>query len=139
MRQDEQTNTHKQPSAASIVNYNGLLMNRINTALNFIDHGYSGYHQVLGIRSILKSEFSKEIEPELKVLDLKYIPIFKKLNIYLERHGIPPTHRVGAMELKRDYEMEYTHKALSVIISCLDKHGILEYNERDLIGSGVVF
>lgn len=131
--------SEKQPSAASIVNYNGLLMTRINIALSFIDRGLSGYQQVQGIRSILKPEFSKEINPDLNILDNFYLPKLKYYEFESKRRGSTQSYKEDSLLIKRNIEREYAHKALSIIITCLDKHGILEYNERDLIDSGVVY
>lgn len=128
---------NKQISAASVVNYNGLIMNRVNIALSYIDHGYSGYTQVMGIRAILKPQFTKELATKLHEFD-KHMGRAKYLESLSDRKGFPSSQKVKWSEEHDMILKKYTWDILTEIIACLDRHGILEFTERDLIDSGVV-
>ena len=130
---------HKKISPASVQNYNGLIMNRIQITLSYMDRGFSGFEQVLGLRAILKPEYANVIEPQLSELDKKYINTIRIFEIKSSQKGTAFTYKQDMWFKAVSLKKEYVRKALPIIMGVLDKYGILEYEEREIINSGVMY
>lgn len=113
-----------------VMHYNNLLMFQINSVMQNISLGGSGFEQVQNLRSCLKPLYQKELSERIAFIDADYNKNVTKLERNINTALLLTERTLNRLRLGR-LRREYSREVVAEIISILDKHNALEWKERE--------
>jgi len=117
--------------------YNHSLLFQLNSAIQNISIGGSGFEQIQCLRACLKPMYRDELNKVLEKGDIEYNlkaeKLIKKFNkAYLGSHR---TFYLTKIKLLRRL---YTKQVINELIALFDKYNVLEEKEREGLKSGLI-
>ncbi len=119
---------NEQPT--DVMHYNNLLMLQINSIMQNISLGGSGFEQVQNLRACLKPSYQKELGDRIALIDADYNTNVVKLERNINVAPLLTERTLNRLRLGR-LRREYSREVVAEIISILDKHNALEWKERE--------
>jgi len=117
--------------------YNHSLLFQLNSAIQNITLGGSGFEQIQCLRSFLKPAYRSEIDGKLANIDIKYEKNAKYLIDKFNKSGLN-SYRYTYLTKLKILRRTYTRHVISELVSLFDKYNVLEEKEREGLKSGLI-
>ncbi len=120
-----------------VMHYNNLLMFQINSVMQNINLGGSGFEQVQNLRACLKPLYQNELNERICLIDEDYNKNAVKLEHTINNASLLTERNLNRLRLVR-LRKDYSRVVVAEIISILDKYNVLEWKEREGLNTGLI-
>ena len=118
----------------TVMNYNMLLMQRINEVFLTMNYGGTGFEQADNLFRCLKPDYQDDMKRFKMEIDLKFNRRIADLEEIIRKSPLQSTRIYWGKELHKT-KQEYARLLVQDVIRVLDKIGALEFKKEIMTGA----